>query len=225
MKACVVQFAGSNCDMDSFNFLSDTLGIETDLIWHKQRLQKKYDLILLPGGFSYGDYLRPGAIAKFSNIMNDVLTHIKEGRLTIGICNGFQILCECDALPGVLLRNKYMKFICKDVYVKVINQKISRNIKSKVLSLPVAHMDGNYYAEEETVKKLVDEDRVLLKYSDSKGKTERIYNPNGSSENIAGIVNEGGNVFGMMPHPERNPDNILGNGDGSEIVKTILNNK
>ncbi|MFA7577538.1 MAG: phosphoribosylformylglycinamidine synthase subunit PurQ [Candidatus Muiribacteriota bacterium] len=223
MKACIVRFAGSNCDMDAYHVLKNIFKFETDIIWHKERFDKKYDVVILPGGFSYGDYLRPGAIAKFSAVMNDVKKHADDGGLTIGICNGFQILCESDLLPGVLLRNKFMKFICKDVFLKVNNSKIIEKMNEKsVISLPIAHADGNFYAKEEMLKKIIDNNQIILKYSSENGETDRIYNPNGSSENIAGICNEKSNVFGMMPHPERASEKVLGRTDGELLFNALF---
>ena len=222
MRAGVIRFAGSNCDFDAYEVLTEIFGFKTDFLWHKESIKEKYDLIFLPGGFSYGDYLRPGAIARFSKIMEDVQKHSKEGRMVIGICNGFQILCESGMLPGVLMRNKKMRFVCSEQYVKIENQKLSEKISKKVINLPIAHADGNYYASPEQIQKLSEQNRIILKYSDSSGNTDRLFNPNGSSENIAGIMNEDSNVFGAMPHPERACDEFNFNIDGKLFLKALF---
>lgn len=222
MKAGVVRFAGSNCDFDAYNVLSEVFGFRTDLLWHKESIKDKYDLLFLPGGFSYGDYLRPGAIARFSKAMEDVQKHSREGRMVIGICNGFQILCEAGMLPGVLMRNKKMKFICSEQYLRVENQKLSEKIEKKVINMPIAHADGNYYASSDELKRLSDQDRIILKYSDKYGNIDRLYNPNGSSENIAGIMNENCNVFGAMPHPERACDEMNSGCDGKMFFQALF---
>jgi phosphoribosylformylglycinamidine synthase len=222
MRAGVIRFAGSNCDFDAYEVLTEIFGFKTDFLWHKESIKQKYDLLFLPGGFSYGDYLRPGAIARFSKIMEDVQKHSREGRMVIGICNGFQILCESGMLPGVLMRNKKMRFVCSEQYVKIQNQKLSEKISKKVINLPIAHADGNYYASSDELKKLSEQNRIILKYSDSDGNTDRVYNPNGSSENIAGIMNEDSNVFGAMPHPERACDEYNSNIDGKLFLKALF---
>ncbi|MFW5782083.1 MAG: phosphoribosylformylglycinamidine synthase subunit PurQ, partial [Candidatus Muiribacteriaceae bacterium] len=211
MKVCVVRFAGSNCDFDTVHVFSEVLGHDTDVVFHKERFEKKYDIVVLPGGFSYGDHLRPGAIARFSPVMKDVISHAENGGLVIGICNGFQVLCEAGLLPGVLMRNKYMRFICDNVFLKHCG--VFSDMK-EIISLPIAHMDGNYYADESVIRELITENRIILKYSSESGDTDREYNPNGSSENIAGIMNSRGNIFGMMPHPERASEEETGGCDG-----------
>ncbi|PLX17604.1 MAG: phosphoribosylformylglycinamidine synthase I [Candidatus Muiribacterium halophilum] len=221
MKACVVQFAGSNCDLDTKHVLENVFDIETDLVFHKDRLEKKYDAIFIPGGFSYGDHLRPGAIARFSPVMEDVINQANEDRLIVGICNGFQVLCETKLLPGVLLRNKHMHFICDDVNLTTSNR-ISGKLSKEVITLPIAHMDGNYFARPGTLKNIVENDQIFLRYSSKDGDTSRDHNPNGSSLNIAGITNEKGNIYGMMPHPERASETELGNRDGQELLKAIF---
>jgi len=221
MKACVVQFAGSNCDLDTKFVLEDIFDIETDLVFHKDRLTKKYGAIFVPGGFSYGDHLRPGAIARFSPVMNDVIKHADQGRLVVGICNGFQVLCETGLLPGVLLRNKYMQFICDDVHL-IPSKDLAARLSKDVIRLPIAHIDGNYFAKPGTLKILAENEQIFLRYSSITGETSREHNPNGSSLNIAGIRNERGNIFGMMPHPERASEDETGDQDGQKLLKAIF---
>ncbi|MCK9225304.1 MAG: phosphoribosylformylglycinamidine synthase subunit PurQ [Candidatus Muirbacterium halophilum] len=222
MKAGVIRFAGSNCDFDAYNVLKDVFKFKTDFLWHKENIKEKYDIIILPGGFSYGDYLRPGAIARFSKVMEDVQKHLLQGRLIIGICNGFQILCEAQMLPGVLMRNKNMKFICSKQNLKVENSELSKKIGKNIINMPIAHADGNYFADNNVLEKLSEQNRIILKYSDQNGNTDRIYNPNGSSNNIAGIMNESKNVFGTMPHPERACDDFNSINDGKLFLESIF---
>ena len=226
MKFGVVTFPGSNCDQDMFYVLNDILGLETVKLWHKDHDLQGCDFVVLPGGFSYGDYLRSGAISRFSPIMEEVILHAAKGGYVMGICNGFQILTESHLLPGALLHNTDRKFLCKNVYLKP--QSKSAILTSgldfdKAYKIPIAHGEGNFYADEDTIKSLNDNDQVLFRYCDEEGFISEDVNPNGSIQNIAGICNANKNVFGMMPHPERAADYELGNTDGKEIFESILN--
>ena len=215
-KCAVLVFPGSNCDNDAYFVLKRIFNIEVDFVWHKNSNLDPYNMILIPGGFSYGDYLRTGAIAKFSPIMKEVVSKSKKGIPIIGICNGFQILLECGLLPGALINNKSIKFLSKNVILEVQNNSTVFTNRLKIgdkLKMPIAHKEGNYIANEETLKLLQDKDRIVFKYSD---------NPNGSQLDIAGITNDEGNVLGMMPHPERACDIILGSEDGKHIFESIL---
>ncbi len=226
-KFGVVVFPGSNCDHDAYYALKKILHSDVTFLWHKENDLQNSNIIILPGGFSYGDYLRCGAIARFSPIMNSVIDFANKGGLVIGICNGFQILLEAGLLPGVLLKNKSLQFICKDVYLSVENRDtiFTRDIEAgRILKLPIAHGEGNYFADKETLKSLTDNNQIVFKYSSADGEISGKYNPNGSSLNIAGIINKKGNVLGMMPHPERVADPVLGNVDGSIILNSIINN-
>lgn len=225
MKFGVVVFPGSNCDHDCYHVLKNVLGKDTEFVWHKDSNVSKYDCIVLPGGFSYGDYLRTGAIARFSPVMEAVKKHADSGKLVIGICNGFQILLEAGLLPGAMLRNESLKFVCKFVNVRVenVDTPFTRKIqKGRVLSIPVAHGEGNYFADDATLADLNRNGQVLVRYCDEKGATHASANPNGSRENIAGICNKNRNVFGLMPHPERASEKELGSSDGIAIFKSIL---
>ena len=215
-KCAVLVFPGSNCDNDAYFVLKRIFNIEVDFVWHKNSNLDSYNMILIPGGFSYGDYLRTGAIAKFSPIMKEVVSKSKKGIPIIGICNGFQILLECGLLPGALINNKSIKFLSKNVILEVQNNSTIFTNRLKIgdkLKMPIAHKEGNYIASKETLKLLQDKDRIVFKYSD---------NPNGSQLDIAGITNDEGNVLGMMPHPERACDIILGSEDGKHIFESIL---
>jgi len=226
-KFGVVVFPGSNCDHDAFYALHKVLEYDVNFLWHKDTDLKQCDVIILPGGFSYGDYLRTGAIARFSPIMNSVIDFVNKGGYVIGICNGFQILLEAGLLPGALIQNISLKFICKDVYLSVENYEsnFTNGIKDKiVLNLPIAHGDGNYFADENTLKELEDNNQIILRYSSKDGKVSNEFNPNGSLKNIAGIINKNGNVLGMMPHPERSCNPILAKTDGSLIFNALVNN-
>ena len=195
------------------------------MVWHNETTLPKSDLVVLPGGFSYGDYLRTGCIASKSKIINSVIEHGEKGGLVLGICNGFQILIETGLLPGVLLRNKKLKFLSKNVFLKVINtdNRFCSNYKSKdIIKLPIAHNEGNFFANNDLIKKLEDNNLIAFKYCDSQGKVEKISNPNGSSNNIAGILNDKKNILGMMPHPERLIDPILSGEDGSILFTSLL---
>jgi len=225
MKCGVVVFPGSNSDRDLVYVLRDIMGLETVDLWHKDTDLQGADFIFLPGGFSYGDYLRSGAIARFSPIMQSVIEHANNGGFVMGICNGFQILCEAELLPGALLHNNNQKYISKNVYLKPQSGGAlpSAEFKSSaVLKVPIAHGEGRYYADDETLKKLNDNDQVMFRYCDADGNISDESNPNGSLENIAGICNETYNVFGMMPHPERASDPNLSNEDGKKIFQSIL---
>lgn len=227
MKFGVVVFPGSNCDEDMVYVLKDIMKQNTVKLWHKNTDLEGCTHIVLPGGFSYGDYLRSGAIAKFSPIMQSVMKHAENGGFVFGVCNGFQILCEAGLLPGALLHNNSRKFICKNVFIKAehSNSKITSQIPAnKALKIPVAHGEGKFYADADTLKKLNDKGQILFRYCDEQGNVNDAANPNGALENIAGICNEKKNVFGMMPHPERASDKELFNEDGKFLFESILSN-
>ncbi|MFI5196499.1 MAG: phosphoribosylformylglycinamidine synthase subunit PurQ [Chitinophagales bacterium] len=226
MKFGVIVFPGSNCDRDMMHALRDDLQQETIMLWHKDRdlsLFTKEDCIVLPGGFSYGDYLRCGALARFSPMMEQVIAFANEGGKVLGVCNGFQILCEAGLLPGVLLQNDHQKFVCKNVYIKSENTRnlIGEHIGEKVLKIPVAHGEGRYYADANTLKRLHDNKQVVFRYCDEHGEVHISSNPNGAVNNIAGICNDGRNIFGMMPHPERACSEALHNIDGRGILQAL----
>lgn len=225
MKAAVIQFPGSNCDQDCLRILRQT-GFQADYVWHKDTDLGSPDLIVVPGGFSYGDYLRCGAIARFSPVMKAVATAAAEGRFILGICNGFQILCEARLLPGALVRNRDLHFICETMSLRVETTRspfLSCANVGQVLRLPIAHGEGNYRADQRTLDELQQEERVLLRYVDAVGAPTEAANPNGSAANIAGICNRERNVFGLMPHPERASESILGSTDGRLIFESVLN--
>ncbi len=225
MKFGVVTFPGSNCDQDMIYVLQNLLGQQVETLWHKDTSIKNVDMVILPGGFSYGDYLRSGAIAKFSPIMHEVIRHANQGGYVLGVCNGFQILTEAGLLNGALLHNDQQKFICKNVYLKPISKMagITKGLDyDKTYKIPIAHGEGRYYANENTIKELEDHDQILFRYCRDTGIENNDANPNGSVNNIAGITNKAKNVFGMMPHPERAADTILGNTDGKNIFESIL---
>jgi phosphoribosylformylglycinamidine synthase subunit PurQ / glutaminase len=228
MKFGVVVFPGSNCDDDMMHVLGTVLGQPTVKIWHKDaELPADVDCVILPGGFSYGDYLRCGAIARFSPIMQAVVEFASNGGFVFGICNGFQILCEAHLLPGVLLRNANQKFICKNVFLKTIttNSALTADLDvSQTLKIPIAHAEGRYHADETTLAELVGNDQILFKYCDENGLYTEGSNPNGTTLNIAGICNSKRNVFGMMPHPERASEDILGNADGRSMFESLMRN-
>ncbi len=227
MKFGVVTFPGSNCDEDMVYVLETLMGQEVERLWHKDADLKGVDFVVLPGGFSYGDYLRSGAIAKLSPIMGEVVKHANNGGYVLGVCNGFQILTEAGLLEGALLHNDNQKFICKNVYIKPAtnNAAITKDLDmEKAYQIPIAHGEGRYYASEEVRKKLMDNDQILFRYSSEEGQVDMDNNPNGSMNNIAGICNENRNVFGMMPHPERCADEALNNVDGRALFESILNN-
>ena len=223
MKSSVIVFPGSNCDRDVAVAL-EKFQIKNQMVWHDEINLPKSDLVVLPGGFSYGDYLRTGCIASKSRIINDVIKHAKNGGLVLGICNGFQILIETGLLSGVLLRNKKLRFLSKNVFLKVINvdNKFCLNYKKKdIIELPIAHNEGNYFASKEQIKKLEDKNLVAFKYCNEKGNINKSTNPNGSSNNIAGILNDQKNILGIMPHPERLIDPLLAGEDGSLMFKSL----
>jgi len=225
MKFGVITFPGSNCDQDMIYVLETILKQEVVHLWHKDHDLQGADFIVLPGGFSYGDYLRSGAIANYSPIMKEVQEHAKKGGYVLGICNGFQILCESGLLPGALLHNDHQKFSCKNVYLKADNNSsmINQSVPTdQVLNIPIAHAEGRYYASPEMVQDLIANDQIIYRYCDAQGNTNPESNPNGSVENIAGVCNKEGNVFGMMPHPERAADPELGNTDGLKILESLL---
>jgi len=224
MKSSVIIFPGSNCDRD-IAFALEKFQIKNTMVWHEEPVLPKSDLVVLPGGFSYGDYLRTGCIASKSKIINDVINHAKKGGLVLGICNGFQILIESELLPGVLLRNKKLRFLSKNVFLKVLNTNncFCQNYKKKnIIKLAIAHNEGNYFANEELLKNLEDKNLIAFKYCDEKGLINESTNPNGSSNNIAGILNDKKNILGMMPHPERLIHPLLSGEDGSMMFESLL---
>ena len=225
MKFGVVVFPGSNCEDDTVFTLRHNLGQEVVKIWHKEHDLQGCDFVFLPGGFSYGDYLRSGAIARFSPIMNEVIAHANRGRYVMGICNGFQVLVEAGLVPGVLLKNTSQKYVCKNIYLKPQSTSniLTSGLDKPLYTIPIAHGDGRYFANEDTLKELNDNDQVLFRYCDSNGNITEEANPNGSLQNIAGVTNKAMNVFGMMPHPERASDAALGNTDGKLILEQLLN--
>jgi phosphoribosylformylglycinamidine synthase subunit PurQ / glutaminase len=224
-KFGVVVFPGSNCDHDAYYSLKKILGYDAAFLWHKDTDIKNCDAVILPGGFSYGDYLRTGAVAKFSPIMKAVTEFAQSGGIVIGICNGFQILLEAGLLPGVMLRNKSLKFVCKDIWLNVVNKEtpFTTGIEKDVLRIPVAHGEGNYFADDETLKTLIKNNQIVFRYSSENGSITEEDNFNGSTYNIAGIINTQGNILGMMPHPERCCDPVLSKTDGTYIFKSIGN--
>lgn len=222
----IVIFPGSNCDHDCYHVLRQVFNQDVQFIWHKEeRIDKKFRVIILPGGFSYGDYLRTGAIARFSPVMKAVERFAKNGGLVLGICNGFQILLEAGLLSGAMMRNKDLKFICKNVYVKVEKTDIPYTKackKSQVLKIPIAHAEGNYYADPEILKSLEENRQIVFRYSTRNGEITEESNPNGAVNNIAGICNKEGNILGMMPHPERCSEMVIGNEDGRLIFESLI---
>ncbi|MGG0720126.1 phosphoribosylformylglycinamidine synthase subunit PurQ [Robertmurraya massiliosenegalensis] len=216
MKFAVIVFPGSNCDVDMYHAIKDELGEEVEYVWHDTDNLDEYDGILLPGGFSYGDYLRTGAIARFSKVMQEVVKAANAGKPVLGVCNGFQILLESGLLPGAMRRNESLKFICRPTNLKVENNNTiftSEYENGEIITVPIAHGEGNYYCDEETLQKLQDNNQIVFTYEN---------NPNGSLEDIAGIINEKGNVLGMMPHPERAVDELLGGADGLKLFRSIV---
>lgn len=225
MKFGVLILPGSNCDYDTFFVLRDVLHQNTIILWHKDHDLKNVDCMVLPGGFSYGDYLRSGAIAKFSPLMQEVKAFASNGGLVLGICNGFQILLELGLLPGAMLRNKNLKFLCQFVHLRLENNKTpftNQGRIGQVLRIPIAHYDGNYFASPKTLEQIKRNNQILLRYSDASGGITEEANLNGSLENIAGLMNREGNVLGMMPHPERASEAILGSEDGRVIFESII---
>ncbi len=228
MKFGIIVFPGSNCDRDMMHALRDDLQQETIMLWHKDRdlsMFTKDDCIVLPGGFSYGDYMRCGALARFSPMMEQVVEFAKNGGKVLGVCNGFQILCEAGLLPGVLLQNDHQKFVCKNVYIKSDSSRnmIGQHVGEKVLKIPVAHGEGRFHADAATLQQLHDNKQVIFRYCDEKGEVHINANPNGAINNIAGICNDTRNVFGMMPHPERACSDALHNIDGRAILQALAN--
>jgi phosphoribosylformylglycinamidine synthase subunit PurQ / glutaminase len=225
MKFGIVTFPGSNCDYDAFQAVTEILGEEATYLWHKDHELQGSDVIILPGGFSYGDYLRAGAIARFSPIMQDVVAHAKAGGPVLAICNGFQIACEAGLLPGALMRNSHLQFVSAEVRIRVENDDtMFTNLydRGDILRMPVAHGDGRYVASSDVLDQLEAEGRIVFKYVDAGGAASADANPNGSERNIAGIINDGGNVLGLMPHPERACSPLLGSSDGIRLLESIL---
>ena len=224
MKFGVIVFPGSNCDHDAYHVLSKHVGQPVDFIWHKQTDLSEYDALVVPGGFSYGDYLRAGALARFSPVMNAVKDFAAQGKFVFGICNGFQILCEAGLLPGALIRNRDLHFICRHIHLSVENQNTpftSEVEAGKVLSIPIAHAEGNYVCDNEIFHSLEENGQIVFRYCDETGAITDESNPNGARSNIAGICNENRNVLGMMPHPERACEGILGSNDGRDIFRSL----
>lgn len=224
MKFGVIVFPGSNCDHDAYHVISKQVGQPVDFIWHRESDLSSYDAVILPGGFSYGDYLRAGALARFSPVMNSVRDFAARGKLVLGICNGFQILCEAGLLPGALIRNRGLHFICDHVRVRVesIDTPFTHELrKGSMLRLPVAHGEGNYVCDDETLAELEREDRIVFRYCDARGRITDVANPNGSRSNIAGICNPERNVLGVMPHPERASEDLLGSSDGRDVFRSL----
>ena len=225
MKFGVVVFPGSNCDEDIIYVLEKIMGQQVVRLWHKDHDLQNVDFVILPGGFSFGDYLRSGAIARFSPIMQEVILFAAKGGYVFGICNGFQILTEAGLLPGALLHNEARKFICRNIYIKAqtTNSLVTAQIDTnKALKIPVAHGEGNFFASDDALKALADNDQILFRYCDATGQVSPETNLNGSVQNIAGVCNINRNVFGMMPHPERAADSLLANEDGLVIFESIL---
>ncbi len=225
MKFGVVSFPGSNCDYDAYEAVVEQLGETAVYLWHKDHDLQGCDIIILPGGFSYGDYLRAGAIARFSPIMREVVAHAERGAPVLGICNGFQIACEAGLLPGALLRNESLRFVCEFSRLRVENDDslfTSRYVRGQILTIPIAHGDGRYTADERTLASLEDGGQVVFRYVGGPGDADEYWSPNGSMHGIAGIINKAGNVLGMMPHPERAVDSLLGSADGLGIFESLL---
>ena len=225
MKFGIVTFPGSNCDYDAYHAVTEILGEEATYLWHKDHDLQGSDVVILPGGFSYGDYLRAGAIARFSPIMRDVVAHAKAGGPVLAICNGFQIACEAGLLPGALMRNSHLQFVSAEVRLRVENtDTMFTNLyeRGEVLRIPVAHGEGRFVAPPDVLDQLEGDGRVIFKYADADGSLSAEANPNGSERNIAGIMNDGGNVLGMMPHPERACSQLLGSNDGVRLLESIL---
>jgi phosphoribosylformylglycinamidine synthase subunit PurQ / glutaminase len=225
MKFGIVTFPGSNCDYDAYQAVVEQLGEEATFLWHKDHDLRNSDVIILPGGFSYGDYLRAGAIARFSPVMQDVVAFAKRGGPVLGICNGFQIACEAGLLPGALLRNASLKFVCELVQLRIENTDTmftNRYEKDQVVRIPIAHGDGRYTADADTLERLEGEGRVVMRYVGGPGDADEWWSPNGAMRAIAGVVNEAGNVLGLMPHPERAVESLLGSADGLGIFESML---
>ena len=224
MKFGVIVFPGSNCDHDAYHVISKHVGQPVDFIWHRDTDLSAYDAVIIPGGFSYGDYLRAGALARFSPVMTSVTKFAESGRLVLGICNGFQILCEAGLLPGALIRNRGLHFICEHVLVRVENSNTPFTNELKqgcVLRLPIAHAEGNYVCDDDTLQTLKGDNRIVFRYCNEAGEVTDAANPNGSRDNIAGICNQGRNVLGLMPHPERACEDLLGSSDGRDLFRSL----
>jgi phosphoribosylformylglycinamidine synthase len=224
MNAAIITFPGSNCDYDCYKAITDVLGRSARFVWHRETGLGETDLVILPGGFSYGDYLRAGAIARFSPIMDAVQRFAADGGIVLGICNGFQVLCEAGMLPGALIRNESLKFLGQTVHVRVENADTAFSNAydtGQVLEMHIAHGDGNYVADEDTLDMLESTGRVVFRYVNSSGQVTAAANPNGSMRSIAGIINEGGNVLGLMPHPERSVEALLGSADGLGVFASL----
>lgn len=224
MKFGVIVFPGSNCDHDAYHVISKHVGQPVDFIWHRDTDLRSYDAVIIPGGFSYGDYLRAGALARFSPVMSSVKDFAAQGNLVLGICNGFQILCEAGLLPGALIRNQGLHFICEHVSVRVenANTPFTHELNTgDVLRMPIAHADGNFVCDDATLDELRRDDRIIFRYCDQDGQLTDAANPNGSRDHIAGICNEQRNVMGLMPHPERACEDLLGSSDGREVFRSL----
>ncbi len=224
MKFGVLVFPGSNCDHDAFNVVTQVLGAQATMLWHASTDLENCDAIIVPGGFAYGDYLRTGAIAKFAPIMQPVKRFADSGGLVLGICNGFQILAEAGLLPGALMRNAHQRYVCKQVHLRVetSDSPFTQNVHhGDVLRMPIGHMEGNYFCDEQTLAKLNRQHRVAFRYANAEGSTDAEWNANGSLENIAGVLNEGRNVLGMMPHPDRSSESLLGSADGLRLFQSM----
>ncbi len=227
-KVGVVVFPGSNCDYDVYYVVKKVLHMQAEYIWHKDTSIRDYDAIVLPGGFSYGDYLRAGAVARFSPVMKEIVKHAKKGKPLIGICNGFQVLLEANLLPGALITNTGLRFKCEDTYLKVTNNHTiftKEYKKNQIIKMPIAHYTGNYFAKDDVLKELQDNESIVFQYTDAEGNISESANPNGSLKNIAGIINKDKNVLGMMPHPERACELSLGSDEGLGVFTSILGGK
>lgn len=226
MKFGVIVFPGSNCDHDAYHVISKHVGQPVDFVWHRETNLSSYDAIIVPGGFSYGDYLRAGALARFSPVMKAVKAFAAEGKFVFGICNGFQILCESGLLPGALMRNRDLHFVCKHVFIKVENSGTPYTTAiepGRKLSIPIAHAEGNYFCDDETFRQLEENNQIVFRYCDQNGDVTEAANPNGSLSGIAGVCNLNRNVLGMMPHPERACEYLLGSNDGRDIFRSLTN--
>ncbi len=226
MKFGVIVFPGSNCDHDAYHVISKHVGQPVDFIWHRETDLSSFDAVIVPGGFSYGDYLRAGALAHFSPVIQSVKEFAKKGKFVFGVCNGFQILCESGLLPGALMRNRGLHFICRHVNIRVENDQTpyTGELESgEILSIPIAHAEGNYVCDDETLAELEINNQIIFRYCDERGELSDESNPNGSLNNIAGISNKAGNVLGMMPHPERACEELLGSNDGRDIFRSLTN--
>jgi phosphoribosylformylglycinamidine synthase len=225
MKFGVVMFPGSNCDHDTFHVLKDVIGRDTVFLWHKDHDLQAVDVVVLPGGFSYGDYLRSGAIARFSPLMQEVRAFARSGGHVLGICNGFQILLELGLLPGAMLRNKDLKFLCQFVHIRIENDRTDftrAGKKGQILRIPIAHFDGNYYAPDKVIEDIRRNEQIVFRYCNADGKVTDEANVNGSMDGIAGLMNAKGNVMGLMPHPERASEAVLGSEDGQFIFRSLI---